>query len=302
MPNWLKYTPAGWLMDQLGGKGPDAKKLQEEARKAERPIQDIGYGANLSSQVDRGNFLIGGGRIRDTEDMLRRIATGKDSYSAEALRQGLQQNLSAQRSMAAAARPSNAAAAARTAAIQSGKLGAALSGQQALAGIQERQAATQALGGLQLGARGQDLQSQLGNQGQALGAYGQILGSRTGTANMAMGQPQDWERMAGLGMGLAGMYAMSDRRLKKDIEDGDADSEEFLSALKSYKFKYKDEKYGEGEQLGVMAQDLARSKHGRQAVVETPRGLAVDGSKLATALAASSANLHRRLAKLEAAR
>jgi hypothetical protein len=122
------------------------------------------------------------GQIGNAMNYLQGQMQGQNSVSAEQLRQGLQQNLSAQRSMAASASPQNSAMAARTAAIQSGRLGAGMSGQAALAGIQERNSAAQnygqlgsALGQLQLGQRGQDVNVALGSRGQQIGAYGDVL-------------------------------------------------------------------------------------------------------------------------------
>lgn len=107
-------------------------------------------------------------------DALRRLASGQDSYSAEELRQGLQRNLSAQRSLAAGAGPQNAAMAARQASLNAARMGSGLVGQQALAGIKERQAAQDALTQAILGQRGQDVQAALGSRGNAINAYGGI--------------------------------------------------------------------------------------------------------------------------------
>lgn len=109
-----------------------------------------------------------GGSLNDLRDQ----AQGKNSVSALQLRQGLQQNLAAQRSYAAGAAPRNAAMAARTGAMQMGRMGYGLAGQQALAGLQERQQAQQAYAQLLGQSRGQDLQGALGGYNAATGAYG----------------------------------------------------------------------------------------------------------------------------------
>jgi hypothetical protein len=60
----------------------------------------------------------------------------------------------------------------------------------------------------------------------------------------------------------------SDKRAKKDIKSADAcDFDHFLATIQPKKFKYKDEKHGEGDRTGVMAQDLQKSKLGSEAVV-----------------------------------
>lgn len=236
---------------------------------------------------------------RDQREMLRRQATGQDSYSAEGLRQGLQQGLAAQQAAAASARPANAAMAARTAAMTGGRMSAGLSGQQALAGIQERQAAQQALGQAILGARQQDMGVAQGSRGQALQGYGMLESARGQRYAADMGVQPFGQTLLATGGELLGAAAASDRRLKTGIKDGDADADEFLKGLKAYKFSYKDAKHGKGEQLGIMAQDLERSGLGRQAVIDTPGGKMVHGAKLATALAAATSTLDRRLSKLE---
>lgn len=125
---------------------------------------------------------------------LRATANGQNSVSALQLSQGLQQNLAAQNSMAASASPQNAAMAARTASIQGGRLGAGLAGQQAVAGLQERQQAQQALAQLQLGQSGQNLQAGLGGYGMSNQGYG-----------IALGNPQQtWGQVAQRGLAALG--------------------------------------------------------------------------------------------------
>jgi hypothetical protein len=105
---------------------------------------------------------------------LRDIASGRNSVTAEQLRQSLGQNLSAQRSMAASASPQNASMAALMASRNAMNLGSGLAGQQALAGMQERQAAQQALAQMMLGMRGQDAQVALGSRQNEISGYGGI--------------------------------------------------------------------------------------------------------------------------------
>lgn len=252
-----------------------------------------------------------------------RIAQGQDSISAEQLRQGLQQNHAAQMSMAAGARPQDASMAALGAARNMGDAAAGMSGQAAMAGLQERRDALGAqLGALGAGAnaqqgfmggqaglqgaiqqgmltgRGQDVQATLGGQQGALQGYGGIEQARTNRYGALMGQPTYGEHLLSGAQGAAQMFAASDKRLKTDIEDADDDAERLLKGLRAYRFRYKDSKHGEGSQLGVMAQDLERAGAGH-AVVDTPGGKMVHGAKLATALAAAAGNLDRRLRKVE---
>lgn len=149
------------------------------------------WGDESKSQTDQRGQLVGqgneaaglansatddyrtlGGEAGGERDYLRQLASGQQSVSAEQLRQGLQQNLAGQRSLAAGAAPQNAAMAARTAAIQSGRIGSGMAGQQAVAGLQERQMAHQQLIDAIMKQRQQELQATLGSRQSAIGAYG----------------------------------------------------------------------------------------------------------------------------------
>lgn len=255
--------------------------------------------AGAFADVGQQGFQQARGQLQGVAGQLRRQMTGQDSLSGEQLRQGLAQNLAAQRSMAAAARPENAAMAARTAAMNAGRLGAGLAGQQAMAGIAERQAAAQNLGSLLGNIRQQDLQAALGGRGQALQGYGAIEQARGQRFNALTQTPTQGEQLLGAGLGLAQLGALSDRRQKRDIKKAGKDAERFLDGLKPYRFRYTDERHGKGEQLGIMAQDLEATPLGKQAVVDTSAGKVVHGAKLATALAAATSQLHKRMKRLE---
>jgi len=91
-------------------------------------------------------------------DMMQRYATGQESVSQLQLRQAADANIAQQMAMAASARPGQAQLAALTAAQNAGTINTQLAGQSALAGIQERAAAQNALSGLLGTTRGQNLQ------------------------------------------------------------------------------------------------------------------------------------------------
>lgn len=155
-----------------------------------------GQSNDFANRGERGFYQLG--REGDAErEALRRLARGEDSYSAEQLRGSLQQNLAAQRSMAASAAPGNQAMAARTAAIQGGRMGAGLAGQQALAGIAERQAAQQSLMNALLQQRQQDLQASLGGRQNALQGYLGLEQARTGRYAADKGVPGTGEQLIG---------------------------------------------------------------------------------------------------------
>lgn len=265
---------------------------------AERKRRELLYGQAAASSgfadTAQGNFNALTGRGQAGLDYLQGQMMGQNSVSAEQLRQGLAQNQAAQMSMAAGAAPRNAAMAARTAAIQMGRLGAGMSGQAALAGLQERNQAAQ-LFGQQLGQmRGQDLNAALQGRQSAIAGYG-------GYTTPMTPEPSWLEKYGPAIQGAAGAIAASDRRLKTDIRDGEDDVNKAIEGVRAYVFKYKGKKYGKGKQVGILAQDLERAGLGH-AVIDTPEGKMVHGAKLATANTSMIAALGRRLKKIEAQR
>ncbi len=237
----------------------------------------------------QGNYGQNQAGINQSIDALRAQANGQNSVSAEQLRQGLQQNLAGQQSMAAGASPNNAAMAARNAAMNMGRAGYGLSGQQAVAGLAERNQAQQALGQMQLGQSGQNLQGTLGGYGAANQGYGAALGAPQKT----------WGDLAGGAIGgLSAGLAKSDKRAKTAIKDGDEEANRAIEGLRAVAYDYKDEKDGKGRQFGVMAQAMEKAglKH---AVIDTPNGKYVDGAKAALSGLGLVAALGRRVNALE---
>ena len=257
-----------------------------------------GYAGDFADVGQRGYGRMTGEMDRDRE-FLRGQQRGENSVSAEQLRQGLQQQYGMAQSQAAGARPGSAPMAARTAMMGAGRAGSAMAGQQALAGLQERNMAAQQLAQLNQAQRAQDLQAALQARQNALQGYGQLEQSRTSRYAADMGVPSMGERAFGMGAGIAGLAMTSDKRAKKDIEPADDDADRLLRGLKAYRYKYKrPDRDGDGPQLGIMAQDLERAGL-RQAVIDTPRGKVVHGAKLAGALAAMMPGINRRIEKLE---
>lgn len=272
----LNYLDGATNRDQAG----DADKLR-----------GLGDDARRFGQESQGQFRSLGGEADQEREYLRRVARGEESVSAQQLRNSLQQNQSMQQSMAAGARPANAAMAARTAAMTAGRQGAALAGQQSIAGVQERAAAHGGLANMIMQQRQQELQGAQGSRGQAINAYGTAF---TG----AMQQPTGAEKLMGAAATLGPLIAMSDERIKHDVRDGEEAAHKSLKGLRAHVFKYDSEKHGKGDQLGVMAQELERAGLGH-AIVETSEGKAVHGGKLATGLAAMLPGINRRLEDLE---
>lgn len=169
----------------------------------------------------------------------------------------------------------------------------------------------QAYAGLGLGGLGQAAGFQQGMTGQQMDF---LLGNRGIEAQI---QAARWQKQAadnaasaekmgafiGAGGALLGAVALSDERSKTNIKPNDA-TQEFLSALTDNQYKYKDpSKNGaaKGKQFGPMAQDLAKTKMGRTAVVEMEDGMmGVDPGRAVLLALAGLSNLNKRLDALEA--
>lgn len=261
----------------------------KSAKQKRANLDETGDAASQFAEFGQGQFMGLGAEAARARDGLRRIISGQDSLSREQLRQGMQSNIAAQRSMAASAAPSNAPMAALHAAQNIGRIGAGMSGQAALAGIQERQAAQQALAQMLLQERQQNLQAALGSRSNAVSAYGGITPEASTLEKLA----------SPIAAGLGAAAKLSDERLKEEIEDGESEANRAMRAIRSFTYKYKDKKLGKDRELGIMAQDLERAglKH---TIIETPRGKAVHGAALATANTSMLAALERRVAKIEA--
>jgi hypothetical protein len=104
---------------------------------------------------------------------LSRQVNGEDSLSRLQLQDSTNQNIAQQRAMAAGAAPNNVAMAQRLAQQQTGSINQGFGHQAAQLGIQERNAAANALAGLSGQARGQDLQNNQFNAGMQLQNRGQ---------------------------------------------------------------------------------------------------------------------------------
>lgn len=198
-------------------------------------------------------------------DRLRRQMTGEDSLSQAQLRQNTDANLAQQRSLAAGASPRNAALSMRLLGQNAGRINQAAVGQQAMAGIAERNAAANLMGQVAQGARGQDLsrgqanaqnqlqQTGLNQQGQLgfgtleqAGAEAQQRGgmgyeqNRTQRATAALGVPSNMEGVISAGMDIAKSAAMlSDERAKTDVGSGKDEADSFMDELEAKTFKYK---------------------------------------------------------------
>lgn len=172
------------------------------------------------------------------------------------------------------------------------------------AGFQQQTGLTNA--GFQQGANqynaGLQQQGQQMNSQNYLGLLGQLgnMDANQLAAQQAAGQNKGMMGpILSAGGQVAGAALMSDERLKTDVTDERSKIDAMLDGLRPVGWRYKDPKFGEGRHSGIMAQDMERSEAGKQIVVDTPEGKALNVNKAVGAALASSARLNERLRKLE---
>ena len=91
----------------------------------------------------------------------------------------------------------------------------------------------------------------------------------------------------------------SDKKFKKNISPGGDEAEDMMDKLAAAIFEYKNKKRGAGKQVGVMAQDLEKSKLGKQMVENRGDGKYVNFAKGLGAVLAAQADLNKRMKALE---
>lgn len=158
------------LVRGLKGLGDDSESAEEQRNN----LNSQGNAAAGFADQGQAGFGALGAEAAESRGLLRDQAMGRNSLSAEQLRQGLQQQQAQMQSMAQGGPASSAPMMGRTAMIGAGRASSAMAGNAAMAGIAERNAAQQAWANSILGARGQDLSAALGGRSTAVGAYGGV--------------------------------------------------------------------------------------------------------------------------------
>lgn len=121
------------------------------------------------------------------------------------------------------------------------------------------------LAGMGANAMGQTANLAMG-EGQALSNNITGIGNAAAAANIAQANRQS--DLIGQGMSAAALFAMSDRNLKKNLKPIDkSELQEMKKHLKAYAFNYINDEHGKGEWIGIMAQDLEKSRLGKTLVV-----------------------------------
>jgi hypothetical protein len=283
----------------------DVASQEEEARQGRlrENLGEEGYREYQEQQRynEAAQELPGAGKTLVTEYMrLKDIAEGRAGPSKavqdiQAQRQSLQALSTGQ-----AARARDPFAAARQALAQRAGAEVAGSAQRQIASQEqaEQSRANELMRQMRMGAEIRAEQARLAEeQRESLfaGGIGSLLGAGLGAASMAFGVPLPVA--AGLisaGGGLGGQIGqmVSDERMKSNVRDGNSDAKAMLDALSAKKY----DKFGE-EEVGIMAQDLEKSKAGDK-MVEEVEGVKTIPKGFGEVLAAM-ANLNDRLSKLE---
>lgn len=116
----------------------------------------------------------------------------------------------------------------------------------------------------------QNLMNAAGNYGQQVSGNMTGMGNANAAANIA--QANRSSDFLGQSAGAAAMY-FSDARLKKNIVPlSKQNLDEMKKYLKAFAFNYTSDKFGKGDWVGVMAQDLEKSKLGKTLVTHDSEG------------------------------
>lgn len=167
---WSDLNPLTWpgqvksrIEKDFGNSAGDAAERERKRKLAEQAA----LAGDFANQGQLGYQSLGR-EMDSVRQRLGELASGKNSLAGEQLRQGLGQQLAAQRAQAASAGPNNAAMAARIAANNMARNSYGMAGQAAQARLAESMQANQLLGQMGLQQRGQDLQAALGGRGLAI--------------------------------------------------------------------------------------------------------------------------------------
>lgn len=268
--------------------------------------QKIGgfLGINPETKLEgMGQFKLTGEALKGEAESLRRfreIASGKAPSVSEMQFQKAMQDLSKQQlGAAASARGMSNVGLAQREAMQAGKeAGIDLGAQSAIAKEQEMRAASEQL-----------LRQAAAQRGVALGAAqanleAGLAGSRMRSEFISNLASSGAKAMSGGGAGGPNSDVSLKENMNQTEKSGSEMVEEFLNALKSYTYNYKDkenngQKNPEGKVTSVMAQDLEKSKLGKQMVIDGPDGKMVDYGQGMAPLFAAIAELNQRTKKLE---
>ena len=271
-------------------------KVQEFLHGDQIPgVNDVKY--------DWSGYQQGQQNQQDMNAMLLARAQGRGGPSvAEAqLAQATNANRVAAMSQANSARGGamQQAAAQRNAQAQGVQVQQQSAGQGATLRAQEQQAA--------MGQYANALQAQQNTEMQRQIQLGQTQVAQTNAASQRIGQQREQDQ-SGIGSMVGGIGAiaskLSDERAKMQIHGAEQDVADMFQALHAKRFQYRPG-MGEpqGEQVGIIAQDLERTPAGRTLVEHDSEGMRrIDPQRALMSLLAAGADIYDRLRKLEGGR
>ena len=123
---------------------------------------------------------------------------------------------------------------------------------------------------------GQGANQQVSNAGTnyANAVSGNQIGVGNAAASNILGQTGRMGNFIQGGMQAGATLLASDERVKENISEVSKEEiKELKETIKAVKFNYKDSSYGEGDYVGVIAQDLEKSKLGKTLVFEDSNGV-----------------------------
>jgi hypothetical protein len=316
-PETAKYTM------RSGAFGPTNKDVEKNIKKIGTTAQNNVAGIDQRENRDRQGNL--------ASALEAQMAGQGPSVAQSQLQQATDRNLAQQLAMAASSRGANAATTQRQLMQNQAATNQVAAQQAADTRVAEQLNAQQMYGTLATNMREQDAAAQNTAIGQQMQTQNEIAAIRD--ANRAAQMSLETNRMnqsLGVGglhaqdtmnrrdnrtsivqsgissigqgaSGIAGLAMMSDEDVKTNVKDGSKAAYDFLEALEAKKYNYKEpDKFGKGERLGVMAQDVEDGgPMGAQIVDETPEGKAVDMAKGFGAVLAAQSEMHKRLKQLE---
>jgi hypothetical protein len=284
-------------------------RANEEATRKQEAMQAAGAAGGLygnAAGIDQGNLAAVANARNAAVGNANQLGLGLANAGVSALGQGISgANAGANTQLGAMMNAGQLALGATGQAASTELAGQQLQNQTNMNALQ----GTEAYEGNLLGQRGQSMGAQATNQANAQANQQTMLNAVTSTA--------------GTGIGAAAL--LSDRRAKKDIVPlaGGSDADRFRAQLDdfrgqfglgggpspaaaqdavrnapAYAFRYKDpERHGEGQRVGVMAQDLETTPAGAAAVMRSPDGTRmVDTGELSTI---NTAALHGQQTQLD---
>lgn len=294
-----------------------AQQEQQQALQTNRALAEQGARAQMAALASgRGNAASANRQAMQQGALMQQQAAQQGMQQAgqsELQRQQLASQILGQQYGTEAGLAQSQAQLAQQAALANQQL----QGQYGLTGAQQALQAQQANQAAELQRLGLQGQAQMGmdnmsNQNLALQA--KLDADRANQQREAKGG-----LLSGIGSALGTVLPMiSDKRAKKDIKattstasreldkmaGSGSENRKFLDALQAYEYTYKHEGRDATTQMGIMAQDLEKTRLGKQMVVQDAvSGLkTVDFGRGFGAMLASQAELNKRIKKLEGAK